>query len=536
MRLNLQRYIIYVALLTVTILFIALYIYVNRDIEENKIKSGRLLINTVLYEIKDIQGEIMNSFEEFLDSSRDYTETNSDIEFETLYKQYNSMINNSVLKQIVNSISYVEIGEEIKYRSIFQGDLKFNFPQDMELSLRNLRRHREQLFIENYIGTFIFPLTPTENNEYKAILITMSYEQLIKDNLLTQVNKNILPDFIVELKRGRNIKSDDLIKYDQVFNLNKIFNLEKRDDYYRRVQGIFKEDSLTITEQDLYLLCSHRSGSIEKYYNNKKVLYIIGIGILYVTIIFSLLYIYLYGINLKRNIDREKEFTALISHELKTPLSVIKLGSDNIKSGVINDPDGIKYYGKLISDESVKLSKMIDNILNISTNNWNNKDVIMTYINIEDVLNKTIVNLRPVIESSKTNIIINNYLKDDSLYCHSESIMSCLQNIIDNGIKYGVKRSENKDLFITVKDTKKGKQKGISFIIQDFGPGIKSNEWGDIFKNYRRGKSVIKEQIPGSGLGLAITKRVIEKFNGSIHFHKTLKKGATFELWIPERK
>lgn len=526
MGIKLQKTIIYIVLLLITLLFVYLFIAVNRDLEYNKHRDRGYLNSLIVNEIKQTQSEIMSIFELFLKKSRELQE---EIDLDSVIQHDDDL-------SYIEYVSFIRLGEFISFYPLYNPDFTLNLDIEEKIRNREVSNFQEFVYSDQSNVFFIFPVSLKDRRVESLLIISISYENIIENHLLPRL-KELLEDdsYILELSKGEDLETSEIRSYDSLFDLDEIYILKGRDDYFKKVRNMksdFNED-VVIKDQNLYLTINHPVGGIETLYTRKKVLYVLGLIFLYISIILPLFYIHITHLNLKRSVEREKEFTALISHELKTPLSVIQLGGENLKSGVVQDKDGVQYYGGLITEQAFKLKKMIEGILTISTIDQNMGNTVLQPESCIDMVEEVLDNLSNTIKKHNITIIRDFEAEGVIVPCHRVSITACLQNIIDNGIIYGASKSESRELRLVVEKVKRGRREGIRFLIQDYGPGIPASEWNTIFKSYYRGRSVMNDQIPGSGLGLSISRKIINKMGGSVTLNKSLKKGATFEIWLP---
>ncbi len=291
-------------------------------------------------------------------------------------------------------------------------------------------------------------------------------------------------------------------------------NSHKKDLLYLDVQqngqSIIKKKEATLTIQ--WLL---------------TVLLFIGLGITYIMV--------LNQINkLKTLRAKEKEFVASITHELRTPLAVIHSAADNIKSGII-DENRMEQYGTLITDQSKRLSSMIEGILLFSR--FEGKAVQTPHLatvkskDLEaelKIINETINGKYGV------NVLLDFRLPDE-FNSDFESIELILTNLIINSAKHGYVSGG----VIRVKAHLKLPNRLI-FIVEDDGIGINKREQRHIFEPFFRGELSHKNQTNGSGLGLFLTYKKVKLLGGKISLESPYNRadiksrsGCRFTVSIP---
>ncbi|MGN0771656.1 MAG: sensor histidine kinase [Christensenellales bacterium] len=223
---------------------------------------------------------------------------------------------------------------------------------------------------------------------------------------------------------------------------------------------------------------------------------------------------------LQANAFLSKDFARYVSHEFKTPLSVIRSYAEAVQ---INSGDNQTNQSMdIIIAETDRLAEMSKTILELcrldSTTLVEKNDVFSPAEQIRSIL------LSTQIKWSEKNITIEPLLEEFSITGNSALVFRIWQNLISNAIKF---TNENGNIKI---ELNKG-QNELVFIISDDGIGIADDDKDKIFNMFFTGdKSHNKE---GSGLGLPLTKRIVEKLEGEITFASERNRGSTFTVRLP---
>ena len=224
-----------------------------------------------------------------------------------------------------------------------------------------------------------------------------------------------------------------------------------------------------------------------------------------------------------QSFEQQKQFIANASHELRTPLSIIISGLTVLKT---DDENNLSNFSADtiddIHDESLKMKKLIDNLLLSARNNNNNLIVHNTNFNLSDIINKIYTKFSLLANDKQITIELINqpnlYITADAT--HIEQILAIL---VDNAIKY----SENNSIIsiIVAKD-----KHHINIAIKDNGPGISIEDLPHIFKPFYRANNT--RTYYGNGLGLSIAKILAQKNNSDIFVQNNDEKGSCFSLNI----
>lgn len=235
--------------------------------------------------------------------------------------------------------------------------------------------------------------------------------------------------------------------------------------------------------------------------------------------------------------QRQREFIATITHELKTPLSVITSAADNLNDGLVRDQSKAEQYGTLIKREAARLALSIDDFLLYSKTDSAAR-VKPTACDLSAIIANALKATEDERASLKIRTEVNLPSEPAILMGDGVALESVFLNLAQNVIKHA---ASGQYLGIDVsheKGPKNGKKFTESLIIKvkDLGPGIPLREQKLIFEPFARGKRAIEEQIPGNGIGLNLVKRIVEMHGGSISVESKPESGTTFTVTLPQRR
>lgn len=218
-----------------------------------------------------------------------------------------------------------------------------------------------------------------------------------------------------------------------------------------------------------------------------------------------------------------RDFSANVSHELKTPLTTIKGFGELFENGLLTNVDDIKKYGGMIERESERLLFLINDIIRLSEIE-EKTEKILSPINLYERAKYSIDLLNQ--KASTKDITINLVGNDTIINGHEGYINELFINLIDNSIKYN-----NDGGSITVKISKNIDSAIIS--VADTGIGISPQDCERIFERFYRVDKSHSRKIGGTGLGLSIVKHIVAYHNGEISINSELGKGTTISIKLP---
>ncbi len=223
---------------------------------------------------------------------------------------------------------------------------------------------------------------------------------------------------------------------------------------------------------------------------------------------------------------QKTRFLQHISHELKTPLTALREGSDLLSSGVVGNLNAEqREIARILQENSIELRKLIEGLLNYSAVHAQASYLDAKIVQLRDVVRRTVNDRKLAIVAKGIRIELN--CEHVTAYCDEEKIRVVLDNLLSNAVKY----SPDKGL-ISIKLYKE--RADAVFEVLDEGPGIPPTERDKIFEAFYRGADIPVSAIKGSGLGLSIVKEYIELHKGAIEVLEG--PGAHFRIRFPRKK
>jgi signal transduction histidine kinase len=222
----------------------------------------------------------------------------------------------------------------------------------------------------------------------------------------------------------------------------------------------------------------------------------------------------------------KSNFVANVSHELKTPLSLLSLFSEILELGRVNSDEKKTEYYRIIRHESLRLNKMIDNILDFSKIEAGRKTYVFAHSDMAEVIENVLNSYRYQIINSGFDIQTNIQRDLPAVLIDRDAMAQALSNLLDNAIKYSGKV---KQLSITAKTL----GADLSIEIADHGIGIPRAEQAKVFEKFYRVGNGLVHDVKGSGLGLSLVKHIIEAHHGTISVESDVGKGSRFTILLP---
>ncbi len=223
-----------------------------------------------------------------------------------------------------------------------------------------------------------------------------------------------------------------------------------------------------------------------------------------------------------------QEFVSNVSHELKTPITSMKVLADSL---VQNEDADLKMYKDFMSDivdEIDRESKIITDLLTLVKMDKKSAEINIEEININNLLEIILKRVTPIAEQRNIEITYESF-REVVAEVDEVKLSLALSNIIENAVKYNIDNG-------WVKVTLNADHKFFYVKVADSGVGIPDDCKSQVFERFYRVDKARSRDTGGTGLGLAITKNVITMHNGTIKLYSESGEGTTFTIKIPLKR
>ena len=235
----------------------------------------------------------------------------------------------------------------------------------------------------------------------------------------------------------------------------------------------------------------------------------------------------LLAVRAERRASRLKsEFIANVSHELKTPLSLIRMFGELIATGRHKGEETARDYAGIITRESDRLSHLIDNVLDFARLERGKASYDFAEGHMAEVVERTLDVCRYRLEKEKLKLLVDIDSEIPSVRMDENAMTLLLLNLVDNAVKYGAEGGEV--------EVKLGRSPGgVVLTVRDRGPGIAPADQGRIFERLYRARNARDRNVRGSGIGLSLVKHIAEAHGGRVEVESGAGRGATFLVFVP---
>jgi signal transduction histidine kinase len=228
----------------------------------------------------------------------------------------------------------------------------------------------------------------------------------------------------------------------------------------------------------------------------------------------------------QRDAGQKTTFVSNVSHELKTPLTTIRMYAELLGEGKISDTSKQQRYLQTIIKESQRLTRLVNNVLDFSRLEQGRRRFQLEEIDLGAFLEELIEAQQPRLADA--GMVLTTELSKDpgQLLTDRDALEQIILNLIDNGIKYAAE-GKRLQLQVTLAD------KRYCFRLRDWGPGIPAAHKQRVFDKFHRIDNTLTSRQQGSGLGLSIARQLAEGLGGRLNYCPAEGGGCCFELILP---
>ncbi|MBV8756300.1 MAG: HAMP domain-containing histidine kinase [Deltaproteobacteria bacterium] len=228
----------------------------------------------------------------------------------------------------------------------------------------------------------------------------------------------------------------------------------------------------------------------------------------------------------RRANELKSEFISNVSHELKTPLSIISMFGEMLANGRVKGPDQATEYAEIIWRESVRLGRLIDNVLDFAKIERGMGVYEFADADVGEVVDRAIELVGRRLAAAEMTLDAEIEPDLPQVKLDQNAFTLAVLNLIDNAIKYAAEGKK-----IELRLARAGDR--IALRVRDWGPGIDPAEQEQIFERFYRARAVRLKPIRGSGIGLALVRHIAKAHGGDVTVTSAPGQGSTFELWLP---
>lgn len=223
--------------------------------------------------------------------------------------------------------------------------------------------------------------------------------------------------------------------------------------------------------------------------------------------------------------ESRQEFVSNVSHELKTPITSIRVLADSLMTMEDAPVELYKEFMEDISSEIDREAKIISDLLALVKMDKSATALEITTVDMNELINSILHRLLPIAKQREIELVLESF-RPVAAEVDETKLTLAITNLVENAIKYNV---DNGYVHVSLN----ADHKYMYIKVQDSGVGIPEDCQDLIFERFYRVDKARSRETGGTGLGLAITKSVIQMHNGAIRVYSKLNEGTTFSVRIP---
>jgi len=225
---------------------------------------------------------------------------------------------------------------------------------------------------------------------------------------------------------------------------------------------------------------------------------------------------------------QQQDFVSAVSHELKTPLTSIRMYGEMLREGWATDEKKKVYYD-YIFDESERLSRLIANVLQLARMTRNNLQVDKKSLAVAELMDG--IRSRVSSQVERAGFTLNMHCTPDAgqavIQADPDWFIQIFINLVDNAIKF----STSADQQVIDIDARRLRDGSVQFSVRDYGPGVPADQMKKIFKLFYRSENELTRETVGTGIGLALVHQLARAMGGQVDVVNR-EPGAEFRLNI----
>ncbi len=209
--------------------------------------------------------------------------------------------------------------------------------------------------------------------------------------------------------------------------------------------------------------------------------------------------------------ERRNNFVSAVTHELKTPLTAIRMYGEMLRDGVVPDESKRQQYYETITSETERLTRLLQNVLELARLDNDARTMNLVVGNAEEVLAEVVGVLGPHAAQQGFALRVESEPDLPQVRYDRDALIQVIFNLLDNALKYS-RKAERKEIVLSCR----AEGDGVALAVTDFGPGVAREHLAKIFEPFYRGENELTRTSKGTGIGLALVRGLVERMGGHV--------------------
>ncbi len=224
-----------------------------------------------------------------------------------------------------------------------------------------------------------------------------------------------------------------------------------------------------------------------------------------------------------------EEFVTQVTHELRTPLTNIRAYAETLSSGMFEDPQVITECYNVITKETRRLSRLIEDILSVSQLEVGSIELNKDSVDLKTLLNEGVRDIRGLADEKNIDVQLTLPSKTEPISADRDKLAVVINNLLGNAIKY---TPSGGDIVVGGQIT----PDAVVVTVKDNGIGIDPADHARVFEKFQRADDPAVKSEPGSGIGLFTAREIVRCHGGDIELISGKGQGSTFIVRLPHRQ
>jgi signal transduction histidine kinase len=219
-------------------------------------------------------------------------------------------------------------------------------------------------------------------------------------------------------------------------------------------------------------------------------------------------------------------FVSNVTHELKTPIALIRLAVETLELRRVNTPQEYEMFIGTIGRETMRLSQLVDNILDFARLEAGKRTFQFETVDLLSVVRDALETFRLRLEHQGFKVVLDLPLSLPPVRGDAIALGHCLLNLLDNAVKYS---KAHRELRITAE----ARDAEVRVSVIDRGIGIKPEDQKRVFEKFVRLETGLVHDVKGAGLGLSLVDQIVRAHDGRVEVESTPGEGSAFTIVLP---
>ncbi len=226
--------------------------------------------------------------------------------------------------------------------------------------------------------------------------------------------------------------------------------------------------------------------------------------------------------------EQRHNFVSSVTHELKTPLTAIRMYGEMLRDGLVpSEEKRARYYG-VITAETERLTRLVNNVLELAHMERKDRPLTLVAGDVRPVLEEAVDILQPHAREKGFTIRIEVEPGLPAVRFDRDGLLQVLFNLIDNALKYS-SGTVNKEIMLAARR----RDNNISLVVSDHGPGVAPRHLSRVFEPFYRGENELTRTSKGTGIGLALVRGLVERMGGTVQGENASSGGFVVRILLP---